>query len=90
MTASAATQEISKKAYVCDGNKTMEVVYINTTAGNSYAVINQMDEMIPMQLMKMASGANYEAINKKYTKGKKAYLVEGNDRPVLSNCSSAE
>ncbi len=33
----------------------MEVVYINTTAGNSYAVINQMDEMIPMQLMKMAS-----------------------------------
>lgn len=24
MTASAATQEISKKAYVCDGNKTME------------------------------------------------------------------
>ncbi len=43
----------------------MEVVYINTTAGNSYAVINQMDEMIPMQLMKIASGANYEAINKK-------------------------
>ncbi|CAK1353972.1 hypothetical protein FGAF1053_47580 (plasmid) [Escherichia coli] len=33
MTASAATQEISKKAYFCDGNKTMEVVYINTTAG---------------------------------------------------------
>ncbi|MDA4421543.1 MliC family protein [Escherichia coli] len=77
MTASAVTQEISKKAYVCDGNKTMEAVYINTTAGNSYAVINQMDEMIPMQLMKIASGANYEAINKNYshklyTKGKKA------------------
>lgn len=95
MTASAATQEISKKAYVCDGNKTMEVVYINTTAGNSYAVINQMDEMIPMQLMKIASGVNYEAINKNYsyklyTKEKKADLVEGNDRPVLSNCSSAE
>ena len=95
MTSSAATQEISKKVYVCDGNNTMEVVYINTTAGNSYAVINQMDEMIPMQLMKMASGANYEAINKNYsyklyTKGKKANLVEGNDNPVLSNCSSAE
>ncbi len=29
MTASAVTQEISKKAYVCDGNKTMEAVYIN-------------------------------------------------------------
>lgn len=66
MVSSAATKEISKTAYVCNGNKTMEVVYINTTAGNSYAVINQMDEMIPMQLMKMASGANYEAINKRY------------------------
>ncbi len=88
MVSSAATKEISKTAYVCNGNKTMEVVYINTTAGNSYAVINQMDEMIPMQLMKMASGANYEAINKRYsyklyTKGKKANLVEGNDNPVL-------
>ncbi|HAL0060211.1 TPA: c-type lysozyme inhibitor [Escherichia coli] len=95
MVSSAATKEISKTAYVCNGNKTMEVVYINTTAGNSYAVINQMDEMIPMQLMKMASGANYEAINKRYsyklyTKGKKTNLVEGNDNPVLSNCSSAE
>ena len=95
MVSSAATKEISKTAYVCNGNKTMEVVYINTTAGNSYAVINQMDEMIPMQLMKVASGANYEAINKRYsyklyTKGKKANLVEGNDNPVLSNCSSAE
>ncbi|CAD5747386.1 c-type lysozyme inhibitor [Escherichia coli] len=95
MTASAATKEISKTTYVCDGNKTMEVLYINTTAGNSYAVINQMDEMIPMQLMKMASGANYEAINKNYsyklyTQGKTADLVEGNDKPVLSNCSAAD
>ncbi|HBT4579626.1 TPA: c-type lysozyme inhibitor [Klebsiella pneumoniae] len=95
MTASAAKQEISKTAYVCDGYKTMEVVYINTSTGKSYAVINQMDEMIPMQLMKMASGVNYEAINKNYTyklytKGKKADLIEGNDKPVLSNCSSAE
>ncbi len=38
MVSSAATKEISKTAYVCNGNKTMEVVYINTTAGNSYAV----------------------------------------------------
>ncbi|EFN8455212.1 immunoglobulin-binding protein [Escherichia coli O5] len=39
MVSSAATKEISKTAYVCNGNKTMEVVYINTTAGNS-AVFN--------------------------------------------------
>ncbi|MDI8746457.1 hypothetical protein MJM83_34680, partial [Salmonella enterica subsp. enterica serovar Montevideo] len=42
-------------------------------------------EMIPMRLMKMASGANYEAIDKNYTyklytKGKTAELVEGDDK----------
>lgn len=43
----------------------MEVLFINT-AESSYAVITQMNEMIPMEL-KMASGANYQAINKDYT-----------------------
>lgn len=46
-----------------------------------------------MKLMKMASGANYEAISqdytyKLYTKGNTADLVEDNDKPVLSNCLS--
>jgi len=74
----------------CKDSKNLEVVFIN--AGNSsYAVINQMDEMIPMELMKMASGTNYQAISKNYTyklytKGKTADLVEGDDKPVLSEC----
>lgn len=60
-------------------------------AESSYAVITQMNEMIPMEIMKMASGANYQAINKDYTyklytKGEYADLVEGNDNPVLSSC----
>lgn len=50
-----------------------------------------MDEMISMELMKMASGTNYQAISKNYTyklytKGKTADLVEGDDKPVLSEC----
>ncbi|MCD3179874.1 lysozyme [Salmonella enterica subsp. enterica serovar Enteritidis] len=45
----------------------MEVIYVNTEAGNAYAIISQVNEMIPMRLMKMASGANYEAIDKNYT-----------------------
>ncbi|HCZ5349533.1 c-type lysozyme inhibitor [Salmonella enterica] len=89
----AAPNDVSKTKYACNENKTLEVVYINTKEGNSYAIINQMDEMIPMKLMKMASGANYEAINenytyKLYTKGKTANLVEGNDQPVISNCTT--
>ncbi|EEL2954736.1 c-type lysozyme inhibitor [Salmonella enterica] len=93
VSASAAAEEVAKTIYTCNDNKTMEVVYINTTGGNSYAIINQVNEMIPMRLMKMASGANYEAISqdytyKLYTKGKTADLVEGDDKPVLSNCLS--
>ncbi|MGG6206535.1 MliC family protein, partial [Salmonella enterica] len=59
----SAAEEVAKTIYSCNDNKTMEVVYINTTGGNSYAIINQVNEMIPMRLMKMASGANYEAIS---------------------------
>ncbi|HCH49225.1 MAG TPA: lysozyme inhibitor [Proteus sp.] len=86
------SDEITKVSYACENNQIMEVIYINT-AKDSYAIINQMDEMIPMKIMKMASGANYEAINKDYTyklytKGDKADLVGDNDTPVLSNCKA--
>lgn len=84
--------EITKVSYVCENNQVMEVIYINTDK-DSYAIINQMDEMIPMKIMKMASGANYEAMNKAYTyklytKGDNADLVEGKDKPVLSGCKA--
>lgn len=82
--------EITKVSYACENNQVMEVIYVNT-AKDSYAIINQMDEMIPMKIMKMASGANYEAMNKNYTyklytKGDKADLVGDSDKPVLSGC----
>ena len=81
---SKGADEVTKISYSCKDGKNLEVVFINT--GNS-----QMDEMIPMELMKMASGTNYQAINKNYTyklytKGKTADLVEGDDKPVLSEC----
>lgn len=85
-------EEITKVSYACENNQMMEVIYVNTEK-DSYAIINQMDEMIPMKIMKMASGANYEAINKNYTyklytKGNNADLVEGNDKPVISGCKA--
>lgn len=84
-------KEVGRYVYSCEGGKNLEVVYVN--AGNkSYAIINQVDEMVPMIQTKSASGANYKALSKNYTyqlytKGKFADLVEGNDKPVLSNCS---
>ncbi|WP_267963654.1 c-type lysozyme inhibitor [Testudinibacter sp. TR-2022] len=83
-------QELNKVLYACRDNKVLEVVYLNTP-NNSYAVINQMGEMVPMQSIAMASGANYQAINpdyayKLYTKGNTADLVGANDSPILSDC----
>ncbi|TNG94255.1 c-type lysozyme inhibitor [Pasteurellaceae bacterium UScroc12] len=84
------SQEVSKVLYACRDNKVLDVVYLNTP-NNSYAVINQMGEMIPMENIAMASGANYQAINpdyayKLYTKGNTADLVGANDSPILSDC----
>ncbi|EMO1370747.1 MliC family protein [Proteus mirabilis] len=81
--------EIIKVFYNCENNKVMEVIYVNT-AKDSYAMINQMDELIPMKIMKMASGANYKVMYKVYkyklyTKGDKADLIRDNGILVLSN-----
>lgn len=76
--------------YSCKDNNMLEleVVYINAPNVN-YAVIYQGGEMIPMNIMPMASGANYAATDNSgytlYTKGNTAFL-EQNDQSVLSNC----
>lgn len=46
-TSIAASQEISKSIYTCNDNRVMEVIYVNTEAGNAYAIISQVNEMIP-------------------------------------------
>ena len=85
----SSNDELTKIVYACEKKATLDVVYINTDKG-SYAIINQVDEMIPMQNAKSASGAVYKAINPNYnyeliTKGKSAQLlVDG--KPVLANC----
>lgn len=45
-TSIAASQEISKSIYTCNDNQVMEVIYVNTEAGNAYAIISQVNEMI--------------------------------------------
>lgn len=92
----AASDEITHVKYACDDNQVLDVVFVNTAAGESYAVISQMDELIPMQITPMASGASYKPVSPDYTymlhtKGKTADLVTvkgDQDTPVLSNCTS--
>lgn len=40
-TSIAASQEISKSIYTCNDNQVMEVIYVNTEAGNAYAIISR-------------------------------------------------
>lgn len=88
------SDSVSQVKYVCADNEVLDVVYINTAAGGSYAVLQQAGELIPMQIAKAASGANYTAIDPDYsyelqTKGQSATLVEGDNNPVLSNCTAS-
>lgn len=81
--------ELSKIIYSCEGKKTLDVIFINTDK-NSFAIINQVDEMIPLEIENTASGANYKAINKNYTyelktKGNTASLF-GDGKAILKNC----
>ncbi|MFI0397337.1 c-type lysozyme inhibitor [Paracoccus jiaweipingae] len=96
--ADTGKDEVSQVKYACAGNAVLDVVYVNTAAGNSYAIISQMDELIPMQITPMASGASYAAMDANYTyrldtKGDNATLVtvDGDkDTPVLSDCTASE
>ena len=88
--AAQLNRDIGRYVYTCDDNKTLEVVYVNS-GKQSYAIINQMDEMVLLKQVKSASGAIYKALSSNYTyelltKGDTATLVEGDDKPILSNC----
>ena len=94
-TTPAPTDSITAVNYACAGNEILRVVYVNTAAGNSYAIVMQQDEMIPMEVTRSGSGAKYKAISPDYTyqlwtKGRTADLYTddgGKDDVVLSDCS---
>lgn len=62
-----AADDISRASYACEGGKTMEVVFLNTAAGNSYAVVMAEDQLIPMQIAPSGSGARYLALGEQPT-----------------------
>ncbi|WP_227629248.1 MliC family protein, partial [Klebsiella pneumoniae] len=59
--ASAADEMIQTK-YACEGGKTLDVVYVG-----DYAVMLQMDELVPLKRAKSASGVRYISASKNYT-----------------------
>ena len=89
-----AGDTMEKFSYSCVGNQTLQVVFVNTAGGSSFAVVLEEDEMIPMNLVPSASGAVYEPASTDYryrldTKGDTAHLYTtdgGKDTPVKTEC----
>lgn len=89
----AASEETTVESfrYVCADNNVLQVVYVNGADGKGFAIIEQVDEMIPMAEQVSASGAIYKAISPNYTytlltKGKKATL-EDDKGNVFRDCT---
>ncbi|MDO5621748.1 MAG: MliC family protein [Paracoccus sp. (in: a-proteobacteria)] len=95
-TPALAADELAALNYSCDDNKVLRAVYVNTATGNSYAIIQDMGEMIPMRLVTSASGARYEAISTDYSyqldsKGMEATVhatTDGQEQVVYANCTA--
>jgi membrane-bound inhibitor of C-type lysozyme len=90
--AAAEKTTLESVSYSCTNNAVMRVVYVNGADGKSFAILQQMDEMIPMAEQRSASGAIYKAIDPNYTytlitKGKDATLQDSRET-LLSDCKS--
>lgn len=94
----AATEDsVIDVQYSCDGDTSMQVVFVNTAAGNGYAIVLEQGRMIPMQIAVSASGARYLSIVPEgryqlWTKGDTADLValDGDaETPLRSGCTAA-
>lgn len=85
-------------SYTCEGDASLQVVFVNTATGNSYAIVLEQDRMIPMKIAESASGARYLSVGTEgsyqlWTKGDSADLValDGDtETPLRSGCTAAD
>ncbi len=88
---SFGTTTVTTANYACANNEVLHVVYVNGADGLNFAIIQQMDEMIPLQQEVSASGAIYSAISPDYTytlltEGNEAFLEDDQGR-ILDDCA---
>lgn len=60
--------DLRRVVYACEGGKAMEVVFLNTAGGDSYAFVLADGEMIPMRVAVSASGARYLSLGPQPTR----------------------
>ena len=90
-----AAEDMLKVAnYSCADNDVLSVAYMNTAAGNGYAVVLVQDELLAMAQQVSASGAIYKTTDPNYdytlmTKGRNADLLavtNGKEEYVMKDC----
>ena len=87
--------DIQRVLYACDGDRTMEVVFLNVAGGNGYAIVLLDGEMIPMAIAMSGSGARYLSLEPQprhqlWTAKGRADLVAldgGAQAPLRTGCS---
>lgn len=96
-TALQPQDDIQSVSYACAQDQTMEVVFLNTAEGNSYAVVMVEGELIPMQIAVSGSGARYLSIGPQPTRqlwtakgGADLVVLDGQaETPLRSDCTLA-
>ncbi|MRX50517.1 hypothetical protein GI374_08690 [Paracoccus sp. S-4012] len=91
-TAHAEGDQFLHVTYHCPSGAVLEAVFINTTAGDSHAVVTRGEGLMPMSQAISGSGARYTSVEGEppftfWTKGDQASLYEGPDEtPLLTDC----
>lgn len=57
--ADVAVDEVMKMHYVCEGDATLDAIFLNTTSGASFALISHNDKPVLMEVSESADGARY-------------------------------
>ncbi|WP_112873429.1 MliC family protein [Paracoccus endophyticus] len=93
----AAQDDILAVRFTCADGQWLDVVFLNTAAGNSYAVVRTGDDLVPMQVAISASGARYTALSPGddrvfWTKGDTATLYAGpeGDKVLMADCKEPD
>lgn len=84
---------LARVVYTCKDEAQLEVVYFNSAAGNSFAVMSYGGELVPMEQVVTASGAAYAAMDdalnlKLFTKGDEAFVEENETITDLKDCKA--
>lgn len=92
-------EAVQQWLYSCERGVELPVTYVNTQAGNAYAVLQVEGQQVPMQIGMSGSGARYVSVDATrpyvwHTKGSTASLYwempDASPQTLFQGCQAAE